>query len=409
MVNWCVHPGAVGNIEMKKIFFILILLFAGVSHAATETIAATAVTRTAHKMFKEPSDPTKFWDTLASACNSYGARAYSSMSGFYPISEAVIGGNSQCGASNGSPYQGWQFGIYTESSCAVNGTVGPSCVVYSCPANQGWTLSGSTCSRDATVGQQLIVDALNLAGAPLVGAGGGLATCYAGVPVLASGSATGGGVTNYMGPFKLGTGSCSTVAQATSPVGAAACKSNQYFGQVNGVDQCINGATVSTSTTSVAPAAGASGVAPALEPGAPSGTVSKTTTGSCLLDGTCTFVDEYKNSAGAVIGTKTETTKPDPTKDQCVLNPESVGCQKLGAVLSDQVPKATRNVNFSAEDLGFGSGSCPQPFGWSDKLGQHQIDLTSYCGAISTYVRPVVIAIALLMAFFIVAPIKSGA
>lgn len=109
------------------------------------------------------------------------------------------------------------------------------------------------------------------------------------------------------------------------------------------------------------------------------------------------------NQAGQTVATETTTKSPEQSDDFCTKYPESVGCQKLDTP-TENVPKSTQTLTYAAENLGFGGGSCPSPITWNDFLGSHTINLGQYCDTLTTFVRPVVIACALLMAVFIVVP-----
>lgn len=102
-------------------------------------------------------------------------------------------------------------------------------------------------------------------------------------------------------------------------------------------------------------------------------------------------------------GEATETTEPEKEPSECETNPDLVTCQKLD-VPDEEVPKSTKNVSFSTEDMGWGGGSCPAPFTWSDSLGSHSINLAPMCAKMTEVVRPVVLLLAALMALAIAMP-----
>lgn len=290
-------------------------------------------------------------------------------------------------------------------ACPVNSTGTTSCV-----CNSGFNQSGSSC---IPVTNQSIVDAMNLIGEPFVGSGGGLSFCYAGAPMVATGSAYNPadptGTTEYYGPFKLGSGDCSSVAQATKPIGAAACKPNQYFGQVNGVDTCVNGASTSVSTSAVAPAAGASGATPSLGSAAPSGAVSSVTTGSCLLDGTCTFQTDYKNNSGVVIGSSTVTKPADPALDNCAKNPNTVACASFGTPAGvDLIPSISSGFT-GIVPVAFTSASfCPQPLSVNAMGKDFSFSYSGACDAITAYLAPILLLLSAgLAAWIFVGGFKS--
>lgn len=111
----------------------------------------------------------------------------------------------------------------------------------------------------------------------------------------------------------------------------------------------------------------------------------------------------------SVVSTTTQTQTPtdeDQKPSECDKDSKGAACANMD-VPEDKIPKSEKTVTYAPENLGFGSGQCPAPIGWSDSLGSHQIDLASYCNMLTTWVKPVVIALALMLAFFIVAPIKG--
>lgn len=103
-----------------------------------------------------------------------------------------------------------------------------------------------------------------------------------------------------------------------------------------------------------------------------------------------------------VNGSTTETTTktPDKPTDPCD-GKQTVGCADMDTP-SDLVPKTTKNVSYQAEDLGLGAGACPAPFSFSTRLGVYALDLSPYCSALVSYVRPVVLLVAMFIAYLIV-------
>lgn len=121
---------------------------------------------------------------------------------------------------------------------------------------------------------------------------------------------------------------------------------------------------------------------------------------------TTTTIFNTDNSVRSTTNTTNAPTDEEQIPKDCDKDSSTVGCSKTD-VPEDKIPKAEKSVTYAPENLGFGSGQCPAPIGWSDSLGSHQIDLASYCNMLTTWVKPVVIALALMLAFFIVAPIKG--
>lgn len=97
--------------------------------------------------------------------------------------------------------------------------------------------------------------------------------------------------------------------------------------------------------------------------------------------------------------------KPKETVDPCDKNPDRVGCATLDTPDGD-IPKVTKTFNYQYEELGLGNGSCPAPASTITMLGTFSVDLTAYCDAISTFVRPLVILFGMLAAFIIASPVK---
>lgn len=115
------------------------------------------------------------------------------------------------------------------------------------------------------------------------------------------------------------------------------------------------------------------------------------------------------SSTGTVTTSTTTTTgEPDPNKtNDCQSGDTTAKCAKLDVPTGD-VPTTTKTVSWAEKSLGFGAGSCPPPYGWHDSLGNHAIDLAPLCDKITTIVKPIILAFALLTAYFIVAGIKSS-
>lgn len=90
----------------------------------------------------------------------------------------------------------------------------------------------------------------------------------------------------------------------------------------------------------------------------------------------------------------TTAAKPPETQDPCKNNPDRAGCATLDTP-EGEIPKTTRNITYQAENLGFGGGSCPANVVHS--IGgkpQTVIDWAKNCDYLTTYVKPVVLAVA---------------
>jgi hypothetical protein len=109
------------------------------------------------------------------------------------------------------------------------------------------------------------------------------------------------------------------------------------------------------------------------------------------------------NNTTNVTETTTETTQEEtpPEDDYCKKYPNTVGCAELDEQDDSEIPKKTENVTYEAENVSLGGGSCPGPWGWSDSLGSHQLDIAPYCDVVTTVVRPILLAFGALAALMI--------
>lgn len=117
------------------------------------------------------------------------------------------------------------------------------------------------------------------------------------------------------------------------------------------------------------------------------------------------------DSAGNTIKKTTTTTSDAPASEvkkddrpECEKSPDTLGCIKMDTPGGD-IPKTTKDVSYVAESL-FGSATCPQSRVINQTLTAHPIYLhfTPTCDALATFVKPMVIAIALFMAYLIILP-----
>lgn len=96
-----------------------------------------------------------------------------------------------------------------------------------------------------------------------------------------------------------------------------------------------------------------------------------------------------------------------PEKEQkefCEQNPDSLACAELDTPEAE-IPRDTVNITFAPENLGFGAGTCP-----ADKqIGPHTFSYAATCDILASYVKPLVIALALFGALLIVFVGKSDA
>lgn len=95
----------------------------------------------------------------------------------------------------------------------------------------------------------------------------------------------------------------------------------------------------------------------------------------------------------------TEVKENEKPKDDCEGS-NDVRCADLDTP-ETEVPKSTKNLTYAPEDLGLGGGSCPAPIPVNTSRGNWSIDLAPYCSAVTTYVRPMVILVAMFLAYLI--------
>lgn len=194
------------------------------------------------------------------------------------------------------------------------------------------------------------------------------------------------------------------MTDAAKPLGSAACKSNEYFGQVNGVDKCIAGTSVSTSSSTVAPASGASGVAPSLGGNAPSGAVSSSVTTTCAAGG-CDTVTNYYGSGGALLGSSTVSGPPKagdvPTKSQCELTPSAVGCSEFGTPDAPVLSKIESGFSAITPVAFTSSASCPSDLVMSVLGHSYAVSYSGACSALDTYIKPLLLLLSVALSGWI--------
>ena len=117
------------------------------------------------------------------------------------------------------------------------------------------------------------------------------------------------------------------------------------------------------------------------------------------------------DASGRTTSTTTTTTSnsgpADAKKDdrpECEKSPDTLGCAKLDTP-DGNIPKVDKNVSYSAESI-FGSGSCPADRSVLQGLTGRPIVLSyaQTCDSLARYVQPLIIAIALYMAYLIILP-----
>lgn len=127
------------------------------------------------------------------------------------------------------------------------------------------------------------------------------------------------------------------------------------------------------------------------------------------------------NTVTTTTVTTTITTNPDGTtqtatdkkegeekpRDPCADSPDLVTCGKLDDPKTE-VPKTTKTLTYAPEELGLGAGACPAAIPLNTSRGNWSLDLTPYCNATTTYVRPMVILVAMFLAYLIMTGHRFG-
>lgn len=123
---------------------------------------------------------------------------------------------------------------------------------------------------------------------------------------------------------------------------------------------------------------------------------------------TTTVTTTINNITNETTNETTETTEnPEPKEpdDPCKLNPDALMCKKVELDTPDgEIPRAERQVSFEEESM-FGTGACPADHVLNLSGGRtFTMSYQPTCNALATYVKPVIIALAFLAAYFIVMP-----
>ncbi|TAH12288.1 MAG: hypothetical protein EAZ11_06670 [Curvibacter sp.] len=109
------------------------------------------------------------------------------------------------------------------------------------------------------------------------------------------------------------------------------------------------------------------------------------------------------NTTGA--GTTTTTTEqPVEELSDCEKNPGSIACAELDTP-DDEIPKTEKQVSFTPENLGFGGGSCPANVVMTPANMATPITVINWadnCQKITTYAKPMILAMALFAAMMII-------
>lgn len=125
------------------------------------------------------------------------------------------------------------------------------------------------------------------------------------------------------------------------------------------------------------------------------------TNGPITITHTTTSTTTTTNNTNSNV-TNTTTEKSEEPQEDCKENSQLARCAKLDTP-ETEIPKTTKNVDFTEDNLGLGGGSCPAPITFSTVAGSHTISYQPACDFATTILRPLLLAIAAMMAYFIAA------
>ena len=119
------------------------------------------------------------------------------------------------------------------------------------------------------------------------------------------------------------------------------------------------------------------------------------------------------NSTGAITNNETTTAAapppqpPAPTPDKCAPGSTELNCAALDTP-EGEIPKVTKDVSYQAESM-FGGGACPADVSVPQRTTGRPVVMSyaTTCNALANYVKPIIIAIALFMAYLIILPGRS--
>lgn len=125
-----------------------------------------------------------------------------------------------------------------------------------------------------------------------------------------------------------------------------------------------------------------------------------------LVENTSTTETRTCDSAGANCTTKTETTSTSPSEtppneDPCALNPEILGCLKVGTPPSSQLPTQTYNIPFNQVSFSLPT-TCPASIPFNTHLGTYQFSFEYIC-QYAAGIRYLFLLVCSIGAYFIVA------
>jgi hypothetical protein len=114
-----------------------------------------------------------------------------------------------------------------------------------------------------------------------------------------------------------------------------------------------------------------------------------------------TTVTNVDNSVRSVSNTTTTSPDAPPTKTQCELAPDSIGCAKLGTPDAPVLPKSDSGFTGITPIAFFSAATCPSPIAINALGKSFEISYQPTCNALSDYVKPVLVICAAFMAAFV--------
>lgn len=145
------------------------------------------------------------------------------------------------------------------------------------------------------------------------------------------------------------------------------------------------------------------------------GTLQYTPTEATVKITNITTTTIINNITNTVINSTTKETNNKPNtpetepSDLCKDNPDILACQTLDTP-DGTIPKSNKNISYSEESV-FGFGSCPADRYLTLHTNGQSLKVTDWarsCDAISTYFRPLLLAMAAFVAWMILVPGKGA-
>lgn len=104
-------------------------------------------------------------------------------------------------------------------------------------------------------------------------------------------------------------------------------------------------------------------------------------------------------------GETTTEIEEEDTRTACEKDPKAPGCNGEFDTPDGEIPKQTKELTYQAEDLGLGSGTCPADLNVT--VGGRSFTVFSYepgCDLLRDRVKPIVLLLSSIIAFFILMP-----